>query len=101
MIRYSLSWLLSDTHAYVSVLSAQGSLRTARASRWLDPNSAPPATANSAAVVKLRGNSFMFTLLDVYTKGGRFWMDGRRVLAYDEPGETGGLVSNAACCSRD
>src|SRR4026208_87073 len=40
---------MSDTQANVSVLSAQGSLRTPSASRWLEAGTPMPATAATAS----------------------------------------------------
>src|SRR5437762_7105897 len=51
MMRYNLSCKPFDTQAYVSVLSAQGSLRIASASLWLDPFTVMPAAASNAAAI--------------------------------------------------
>src|SRR6478736_3327947 len=67
MIRYSLSCVLFDTHANVSVLSAHGSLRIASASRWLDAcagvTNAKSARARSAPDTRCTGESLMFSPL--------------------------------------
>src|SRR5437899_11222976 len=67
MIRYSLSCVLFDTHAKVSVLSAHGSLRIASASRWLDAcagvTNARSARTRSAPDIRRLGESLMFSPL--------------------------------------
>src|SRR5678816_2608941 len=50
-MRYSLSCWPFDTHAYVSVLSAHGSLSTDSASRWLDPCKVMLAAASTAPTI--------------------------------------------------
>src|ERR1700680_2540586 len=51
MIRCTLSCEPGATQAKVSVLSAQGSLRIASASRWLDANAVVPAATNKVAAI--------------------------------------------------
>src|SRR5262249_39574276 len=60
--RYSLSCAASLTHANVSVLSAQGSFRTERASRWLEAGTCCVRTSASASAAPTATIRFVISI---------------------------------------